>query len=294
MEALSSKKRTEETKEEIRKKNEKQEKAAEYYEKNLRLAYHMTKKYYANYSSIMEEIENAALYGLAKAAMSFDEKKGFQFSTYAGSCIDNEIKMFLRKSKGDIKNVAISLDEPIGQEEDKITFRDLISDSQYSSTDELIEKRDEVTQVLNNILNRFSIRKVIIFFYALGGTQQIEIADFISLSQSYVSRIVRQIFEQLKVKAKIPISNYPRAKVSWKGDAYQMTIFLKECTGEEIEKVKMIVKEEKLKSTLRKNGNCLELQIFFFLEDTDFISLANLFRKLEDFLRTYEENIFLE
>ena len=289
---MNSKKRQEETKEEKRIKREKQEKVAEYCEKNLRLAYYITRKYYVNYSDIIEDIEGAALYGLAKAAMNFDEKKGFQFSTYAGNCIENEIRIFLRKSKGDIKNVVVSLDEPIGQEE-KIIFMDLISNLQYPSTDELIAKRDEVTQVLNHILNRFLIRKIIVIFYSLGGMQQKEIASILGLSQSYISRMIRQTFNKLKVKIKIPISEYRRAKVTWEDDTYQMTIFFREYTAEKFEKVKLAVKEEGLKSKLRINGNCFELQISFFLEEADFISLANLFRKLEDFLRSDEENGFL-
>lgn len=63
---------------------------------NVRLAY-----YIAGQHLILpkDERESAALFGLTKAALTFKPELGNQFSTLAGRCITNEIRMVYRKYK---------------------------------------------------------------------------------------------------------------------------------------------------------------------------------------------------
>ena len=57
----------------------------------------MEKQFYQkNIEHSHDEVFCAAAYGLCKAGLTFNPDKG-KFPTYAGRCIENEIKMLLRK-----------------------------------------------------------------------------------------------------------------------------------------------------------------------------------------------------
>ena len=62
---------------------------------NHNLIYYFIHKY--NLS--IEDYYDICAIGLCKAANTYDDKKGIKFSTYAGVCIENEIKQELRKQK---------------------------------------------------------------------------------------------------------------------------------------------------------------------------------------------------
>lgn len=70
------------------------------FNKNTKLVHYLIKKRFGlicsdpNYDDCAQE----GFIGLMKACETFDESKGYQFATYASTCISNEIGMYLRKS----------------------------------------------------------------------------------------------------------------------------------------------------------------------------------------------------
>lgn len=66
-------------------------------EENMKLVYHIIYKFYPNYAND-EDIVQAGMLGLCKAAGLWDESKG-AFSTIAGKCILNEITNEFRRRK---------------------------------------------------------------------------------------------------------------------------------------------------------------------------------------------------
>ena len=88
---------------------------------NQRLVYHMFDKLSKNQITIThkEDIISEGMVGLVKAANKFDPDKGVKFSTFAGSCIRNEMLMYLRKLNRQVP-YEVSLNEPIGYDEDEI------------------------------------------------------------------------------------------------------------------------------------------------------------------------------
>ena len=67
-------------------------------EHNLRLVAYIVNKHYGD-SKEQEDLISIGTIGLIKAAETFDTEKAISFSTYASTCIRNQIKMYFRKTK---------------------------------------------------------------------------------------------------------------------------------------------------------------------------------------------------
>lgn len=62
---------------------------------NYKLIYFFLNKW----GKTIEEYYDICAIGLCKAAITYDSSKDVKFATYAGICIENEIKMELRNRK---------------------------------------------------------------------------------------------------------------------------------------------------------------------------------------------------
>ncbi len=171
-------------------------------EHNLRLVAHIVKKYSSN-NEEQDDLISIGTIGLIKGVNSFDESKGIKLATYASKCIENEILMYFRSKKKTSQD--ISINEPIDadSEGNPLTLMDII----YTS-DDTAEKIDE--QLLINKLYQFieeleneREKTIIIMRYGLYGTKeytQIQIAEKLNISRSYVSRIEKKVIEKLRKK----------------------------------------------------------------------------------------------
>ena len=63
---------------------------------NLRLVAHVCKKYYAATSN-QDDLISIGTIGLIKAVDTFDPARASKFASYASRCIENELRMELRK-----------------------------------------------------------------------------------------------------------------------------------------------------------------------------------------------------
>ena len=137
--------------------------------------------------------------GLMKAITTFDTSKKVEFSTYAIRCIDNEILMFLRKLKKYANDD--SLDRTINHDKDgnELKIEDTLSDD----TDIVEEYTDNEThriirEVVKDLPDRD--RKIIMLHFGFYNDEthtQKEIAGMLSISQSYVSRLITKIVKQV-------------------------------------------------------------------------------------------------
>lgn len=169
-------------------------------EHNLRLVAHIVKKYYSG-SGEQDDLISIGTIGLIKAVNTFDETKGIKLATYASKCIENEILMYFRNQKKCSQD--ISINEPIDSDsegnpltlmdiisvedtiaddiDDKITFAKL-----YRYVDELKDEREKT---------------IIIMRYGLYDSEpmtQKQIAKWLNISRSYVSRIEKKAIERLR------------------------------------------------------------------------------------------------
>lgn len=169
-------------------------------EHNLRLVAHIIKKYYASVSD-QDDLVSIGTIGLIKGINSFNSGKGTRLATYCSRCIENEILMYFRSQKKCSQD--ISMNEPIETdgEGNPLTLADIIC-TEDTIVDDLQEKSDlkKVRQLVENIANERA-KTVIYLRYGIGGeeplTQQ-QVADFLGISRSYVSRIEKKILDDMR------------------------------------------------------------------------------------------------
>lgn len=158
-------------------------------EDNIGLAYYFAQRY-MNKGIEYDDIVSMAYIGLMKAANTFDETKGFKFATYAAVCIENEIKMVLRKKI----HYTVSFEEPIDEGE-YITIEDVIKDS--SDFEETLLEHDNLQYAMRYLS---PLERWVIEVRYLSGDEisQVEATKIIGITQSYLSRIETRALRKLR------------------------------------------------------------------------------------------------
>lgn len=170
-------------------------------EKNLRLVAHIVKKY-NNAGRDIDELIAIGIVGLVKAVNTFDAQKGHRIVTYAARCIENELLMMLRSERKLAREV--SLYDPIGtdKEGNEISLLDIIETEETDIVDRITLDGNikKLYNVIQQSLNQRE-QEIICRRYGLMGynaATQREIASFLGISRSYVSRIEKKALEKLK------------------------------------------------------------------------------------------------
>jgi RNA polymerase sporulation-specific sigma factor len=150
-----------------------------------------------------DEYYGIASIGLIKAAKSYCNDKGYNFSTYAVKCITNEIFVELRNNnsmKRKINSNAISLETEVKQDEKNITLMDTIS-SDINIEHEIIKKEEKelLYKSLKVLNNKESM--IVIYTYGLFNKDtltQYELAQLFNLSQAQISRLKNSAIRKIK------------------------------------------------------------------------------------------------
>ena len=171
-------------------------------EHNLRLVVYIAKKF-DNTGVGVEDLISIGTIGLIKSINTFNPEKNIKLATYASRCIENEILMYLRRNNK--TRLEVSIDEPLNVDWDGNEL--LLSD--ILGTDEDIIYRDMENEVERNLLmgavNKLTEREktIIKLRFGLGSRDgnemtQKEVASYLGISQSYISRLEKKIMRQLK------------------------------------------------------------------------------------------------
>lgn len=140
------------------------------------------------YSDMTDYYDICAI-GLCKAAITYDSSKDVKFATYAGVCIENEIKIELRNRKKYSAPV-YSLDMTFNNTSDgtgEISYGENMTTG-LSAYDEILPYQ------LDKILNAREYKLVALI---LQDYTQIEIGNIIGISQAQVSRMFSKIKQKL-------------------------------------------------------------------------------------------------
>ena len=148
-----------------------------------------------------EDLVSIGTIGLIKAVNTFQPDKNIKLATYASRCIENEILMYLRKTSS--QKCEISLDEPLNIDWDGNEL--LLSDVLGSDGEEVgkeVEKEDE-KKLLNSLIDNLSPREkeIMQMRFGMNGYEELtqkEVADYLGISQSYISRLEKKIINKLK------------------------------------------------------------------------------------------------
>ena len=171
-------------------------------EHNLRLVVFISRRF-ENTGVNLEDLISIGSIGLIKAISTYRRDKNIKLATYASRCIENEILMHIRKIAN--QKTEVSLDEPINMDYDGNEL--LLSD--ILGTDEDIIYKDLENEVERKLLRKAMEKlgereKVIINLrYGLSTPSgeemtQKEVATYLGISQSYISRLEKKIMKQLK------------------------------------------------------------------------------------------------
>lgn len=171
-------------------------------EHNLRLVVYIAKKF-ENTGIYIEDLISIGTIGLIKAVNTFCPVKKIKLATYASRCIENEILMYLRKNSN-IKS-EISLEEPLNTDWDGNEL--LLSDILGSDSDLVIHgvESEAETEALKKAIEDLEPREKEIMQLRFGLNNnreytQKEVADLLSISQSYISRLEKKILGKLRQK----------------------------------------------------------------------------------------------
>lgn len=173
-------------------------------EHNLRLVAHIAKKYQGGALDADDMVSIGAI-GLIKAVNTFDPSKNIKLATYASRCIENEILMYLRRT-GKTKS-EVSFDEPLNVDWDGNEL--LLSDILGTEEDVIFDHIEEEVNrsLLNSALRKLDQREkriVEMRFGLINGYEmtQKEVADYMGISQSYISRLEKKIINRLRREIK--------------------------------------------------------------------------------------------
>ena len=167
---------------------------------NLRLVVYIARKYECP-TATTEDLVSIGTIGLMKAVNTFDYTKNIKLATYASRCIENEILMYLRKT-GNSK-IELSFDEPLSTDWDgnEMTLRDVLG-TEPDEISQNIEYEDE-KKLLRKIVSNLPEKEKNIMNrrFGLNGYKaltQKQLADELSISQSYISRLEKRIISRTR------------------------------------------------------------------------------------------------
>ena len=178
-------------------------------EHNLRLVAYIARRF-DNTGINIEDLISIGTIGLIKAINTYRSDKNIKLATYASRCIENEILMYLRKNAN--QKVEVSFDEPLNTDWDGNEL--LLSDILGTDGDTVLRPiEDDVDrQLLTTAVSRLSEREreIITLRFGLGGREektQKEVADYLGISQNYISRLEKRIIARLKRNSQDVLTN---------------------------------------------------------------------------------------
>ena len=167
---------------------------------NMRLVAHIVKKY--NGAAETDDLISVGSIGLIKAIDTYRPGRGTQLATYTARCIENEILMLIRSNKKHKGNVYLF--DPVGvdKEGNELTLMDLL----FEKEDGVFQKveselvKEKFMKVLAETLSEREFTVLCLRYGLKGGAPmpQREVAAFLKISRSYISRIEKRAIEKVR------------------------------------------------------------------------------------------------
>lgn len=116
-------------------------------------------RYYYMAGADEDDVIQEGMIGLLKAIRQYDPAREASFATFAGICITRQIIDAIRtadREKHRALNTSISLNKPIGDEEDGLALQDTLMAAGGESPEALLVVRDMAACIMHNRDNVFS------------------------------------------------------------------------------------------------------------------------------------------
>lgn len=165
------------------------------------------------------ELIQIGIIGLMKSIDHYNLSKKIKFSTFAVSCISNEIGMFLRKRKKMDKDISLETIISYDDEGHVLTIEDTLFEEEPDIIlDISIQARNKIIRECVEKLPERERQMVQMNFGLIGGhpISQNKIAKKFQISQSYVSRILKRQYEiirhRLEISGNVEMSDCQKIK----------------------------------------------------------------------------------
>ncbi len=169
-------------------------------ERNLRLVVFIARRF-ENTGVNLEDLISIGTIGLIKSINTYRRDKNIKLATYASRCIENEILMHIRKISS--QKAEVSLDEPINMDYDGNEL--LLSDILGTEEDMILRPLEDdvdlcvLRQAVKDLPERE--REIVVMRFGLYGHKELtqkEVAQYMGISQSYISRLEKRIMLKLR------------------------------------------------------------------------------------------------
>ena len=165
-------------------------------EHNLSFVIYEVNSKFSNTLCDKDDLVSAGIIGLIKAIDNYDGTKNSKFATYASKCIDNEIRMSLRNVRKHLN--LLRLDDYVNCVSDT-TFVELLCDEKVFFENVFTKEEYEIVR---KIISELPLKEKIIveMYFGFNGRKytQVEIAKEVNISQSYLSRVIKDILNKIK------------------------------------------------------------------------------------------------
>lgn len=168
-------------------------------EHNLRLVVFLAKKY-ENTKIDLEDLVSIGTIGLIKGVNTYQNGKNIRLATYASRCIDNEILMYLRKTKKNRGDVSFEDSLSFDSEGNELHLEDVLGTDGDVVSKPIEDYQDKcmMYEEVSKLNDRD--REIIELRYGLNGREELtqkEVANLLGISQSYISRIEKKVIKRL-------------------------------------------------------------------------------------------------
>ena len=174
-------------------------------EENQALIKHTTKIYYDKFGHsfklTFDDIFGVATFGFTKALLTYDKNNVAKFSTYAVTCMRNEILLTIRKEKNRLSDISIDFVLSNDKNGNQLTLEQIIDDV-GCDVESLILGQEQNNKVLEAIQQSLTKKEQIIALLRFGigcneHTQK-QVADVVKMSQANISKTERTIKNKIK------------------------------------------------------------------------------------------------
>ena len=168
-------------------------------ERNLRLVVFLAKKY-ENTKIDLEDLVSIGTIGLIKGVNTYRLDKNIKLATYASRCIDNEILMYLRKTKRKKSEISFEDSLSFDSEGNELHLEDILGTEDDIVTKPLLDELDR--KLLKEEIEKLNKRdrEIIEYRYGINKKKELtqkEVAELLGISQSYISRIEKKVIKRL-------------------------------------------------------------------------------------------------
>ncbi len=145
----------------------------------------------------LDDLIGEGIVGLVRAAKTYDPRRGCQFSTYAYPFIKGYIYQFIKRERRHNPD-KVSMEVIEFEDDNPIKLEQQLGDS--GDWDQQVRNKIFLKEVFDYVERRFGVTERLMLEWYAKGLTQTEIGNRLGITQVQVSRSLKKIRDNIKVK----------------------------------------------------------------------------------------------